>query len=117
MKPDDSELWVTDSVNRALHVYDATVMPPRAKGGRIKLRDEPGWITFSIDGQYAYPSTGEVIDASTRRIVAQLRDEQRRDVQSEKMLEIDFGLNGKPVATGSQFGVGRRVTPASASTK
>jgi hypothetical protein len=30
-------------------------------------------------------------------------------VQSEKMLEIDFGADGKASAAGSQFGVGRRV--------
>ena len=34
------------------------------------LRDEPGWITFSIDGQYAYPSTGDVIDTG---ILAQIK--------------------------------------------
>src|SRR5439155_5892753 len=101
MTPDESELWVTDSVNRTLHVYDATVMPPRAKGENIHLRDEPGWITFGIDGRYAYPSTGEVIETATRRIVAQLRDEIGREVQSEKMLEIDFGgADGKAVAAG-----------------
>jgi YVTN family beta-propeller protein len=115
MTPDESELWVTDSVNRELHVYDATVMPPRVKGDAVHLRDEPGWITFSIDGRYAYPSTGEVIEAASRRIVGQLRDETGRDVQSEKMLEIDFGPGGKPVAGGSQFGVGRRLAAAASS--
>ena len=36
-------------------------MPPKQVAS-IELRDQPGWITFSLDGRYAYPSTGEVID-------------------------------------------------------
>ena len=70
------------------------------------MRDEPGWVTFSIDGQYAYPSTGDVIDTRTRKIVAMLKDEQGRDVQSEKMVEIDFQGN-EPIRAGDQFGFGR----------
>ena len=109
LTPDETELWVTDAVNRSLHIYDATVMPPTKKGESIVLRDEPGWVTFGLDGRFAYPSTGEVIDARTRKFVAYLKDENGRDVQSEKMLEIDFGADGKPVVAGDQFGVGRRV--------
>ena len=106
LTPDESEVWVTDAANRHLHVYDATAMPPR-KVASVALRDEPGWITFSLDGAYAYPSTGEVIDARTRKVVAQLTDEAGRAVQSEKMLEIDF-VGGKPVRAADQFGVGRK---------
>jgi DNA-binding beta-propeller fold protein YncE len=65
LTPDETELWLTDSVNTRLHVYDATVMPPAMKGESIVLRDEPGWLTFSLDGRYAYPSTGEVVDAQS----------------------------------------------------
>jgi hypothetical protein len=71
----------------------------------IKLRDQPGWITFSIDGQYAYPSTGDVIETRSRKIVASLKDEMGRDVQSEKLVEIDF-QGADPVRAGDQFGVG-----------
>jgi DNA-binding beta-propeller fold protein YncE len=105
LTPDEKEIWVTDASNKRLHVFDATVMPPRQMQS-IELRDEPGWITFSLDGTLAYPSTGEVIDAKTRKIVATLTDEQGRAVQSEKLLEIDFG-DGKPVRNGDQFGLGR----------
>ena len=106
LSPDEREVWVTDAANRHLHVYDATAMPPR-KTADIPLRDEPGWITFSLDGTYAYPSTGEVIDARSRKVVAQLTDEEGRAVQSEKMLEIDFAA-GQPVCAADQFGVGRK---------
>jgi hypothetical protein len=105
LTPNEKELWLTDSFNRALHIFDATSMPPKQMD-TIKLRDEPGWVTFSIDGKLAYPSTGDVIDSATRKIVAELRDEEGRDVQSEKLLEIDF-KDGKPVKAGDQFGLGR----------
>jgi DNA-binding beta-propeller fold protein YncE len=109
LTPDERELWVTDGHNQRLHVFDATVMPPRQVAS-IKLRDEPGWVTFSIDGKLAYPSTGEVIEVATRRVVAQLTDETGAPVQSEKLVEVDFdGPN--PVNAGDQFGVGRVVTP------
>ncbi|GAB2557831.1 hypothetical protein [Spirosoma areae] len=51
----------------------------------ILVRDMPGWITFSVDGKYAYPSTGDVINVKTRTIVATLEDQQYNSVQSEKM--------------------------------
>jgi hypothetical protein len=105
LTPDENELWLTDSFNTRLHIFDATAMPP-VQVASIVLRDEPGWVTFSIDGQYAYPSTGEVIDTKTRKIVALLKDEMGRDVQSEKMVELDF-KGDDPVAAGDQFGLGR----------
>lgn len=109
LTPDESEIWVADSYNQQIHVFDATTNPPKQVAS-IKVRDEPGWVTFSIDGQYAYPSTGEVIDAKTRKIVATLTDEHGADVQSEKMVEID--LDGtRPVRAGDQFGLGRVVSP------
>ena len=105
LTPDEKELWLTDAANSRLHVFDVTVMPPKQMVS-IALRDQPGWITFSLDGQYAYPSTGDVIETKTRRIVTGLRDEKAAAVQSEKMVEIDFGENG-PIRTGDQFGLGR----------
>jgi hypothetical protein len=107
LTPDEKELWVADAHNQHVHVFDATVLPPRLAAS-LKLRDEPGWVTFSLDGRLAYPSTGEVIDVRTRKTVAALTDEQGRAVQSEKMLEIDF-VDGKPARAGDQFGVGRKV--------
>jgi hypothetical protein len=107
LTPDEKELWLTDSFNTRLHIFDATVMPP-AHVTSIVVRDEPGWVTFSIDGRYAYPSTGDVIDTRTRKIVALLKDEKGRDVASEKMVEIDF-QGAEPVAAGDQFGLGRIV--------
>ena len=102
---DEKELWLTDAHNRRLHVFNATVMPPKQITS-IELRDEPGWITFSLDGRYAYPSTGDVVEVKTRKIVAGLTDEHGVAVQSEKMVEIHFA-GGVPVRNGDQFGLGR----------
>jgi DNA-binding beta-propeller fold protein YncE len=107
LTPDEREVWVVDAANQRVHVFDNTIEPPVQKES-IALREQPGWITFSLDGKFAWPSTGEVIDTATKKIVAALADEQGREVHSEKMVEIHFQA-GKPVANGDQFGVGRKV--------
>jgi hypothetical protein len=105
MTPDEREIWVSDAANQRVHIFDATAMPPQQVAS-IALREQPGWVTFSIDGTLAYPSTGEVIDVASRRVVALLGDEEGREVHSEKLLEIDFA-DGHPIRNGDQFGLGR----------
>ncbi len=111
--PDEKEVWICDAFNSRVHIFDVTVSPPK-QGPSIALREQPGWITFSRDGTLAYPSTGEVIDTKTRKIVAKLSDEEGRLVESEKLMEIDF-VDGKPFQAGDQFGLGRAVTATTAS--
>ena len=106
LTPDEKELWLSDGANERMHIFDATVMPPK-QVATIKLRDQPGWVTFSMDGRYAYPSTGEVIDTRTRKIVAALTDEEKRVVQSEKVVEVVMS-DGHAVRAGDQFGIGRK---------
>ena len=110
LTPDEKEVWVVDAVNQRVHVFDNTVEPPKQKES-IAVREQPGWITFSLDGKLAYPSTGEVIDTATKKTLTALADEQGRPVHSEKMVEIHW-RGGEPVATGDQFGVGRVVRVA-----
>jgi DNA-binding beta-propeller fold protein YncE len=105
LTPDERELWVTDGSNSKLHIFDATVMPPR-QIATLGVRDQPGWVTFSLDGRYAYPSTGEVFDTKTRQILTILQDEYGGTVQSEKVVEVVFD-GSKPVRNGDQFGIGR----------
>jgi DNA-binding beta-propeller fold protein YncE len=105
LTPDEKEVWVCDAANQRMHVFDATVMPPKQVAS-IAVRDDPGWITFSLDGRFAYPSTGEVIDVRTRKIIATLKDETGTIAESEKVVEVHFA-NGKPVRSGDQFGIGR----------
>jgi hypothetical protein len=105
LTPDEREVWVVDGANEKVHFFDATMMPPRQIGS-LALRDQPGWVTFSLDGRHAYPSTGEIVDVATHKIITTLTDEHQQGVHSEKMMEIHF--NGtKPVRLGDQFGLGR----------
>jgi len=106
MTPDEREIWVCDAHNQRMHVFDATVMPPKQVAS-LKVREEPGWITFRLDGRHAWPSTGDIIDVATRQTVAQLKDEEGRPVMSEKIVEIHW-QGGKVVRTGDQFGLGRK---------
>jgi DNA-binding beta-propeller fold protein YncE len=110
LTPDEREIWLCDAANSRVHIFDATVMPPKQVAS-VELREQPGWVTFSLDGRYAYPSTGEVVDVKTRKILCGLTDETGRQVHSEKMVEIVFA-NGVPVRNGDQFGVGRMSTAA-----
>jgi hypothetical protein len=107
LSPDEKEVWISDGANGTgyLHIFDATVMPPKQVKS-IKTRDLPGWITFGIDGKYVYPSSGDVIDAATKAVVAGLRDEFGAIVQSEKLVEVLFA-DGKPVRAVDQLSIGR----------
>jgi hypothetical protein len=80
-------------------------LPPKQIGS-VGLSDEPGWILISLDGKWAYPSTGEIIDTSTREILGRLTDERGAAVQSEKMVEVHW-RDGHVVLAGDQFGIGR----------
>lgn len=106
MTPDEKEIWVADCANNAIHVFDSTAMPPKLLTN-IKMRDCVGWISFSMDGKFAYSSTGEIVDTTTKNVVAALTDETGREVQSEKLLDLTIA-NGKVIRAGSQFGVGKK---------
>ncbi|MDH4091883.1 MAG: hypothetical protein OEV74_20230 [Cyclobacteriaceae bacterium] len=104
LTPDEKELWVSDGHNMRMHVFSAVA--PYQQLTTIPLQDMPGWVTFSMDGKYAYPSSGEVIDVKTRKILLTLQDEFYNNVSSEKMVEVHIDGN-KVVKAGDQFGLGR----------
>ena len=104
LTPNEKELWVADGYNMRVHVFNA--QPPYQQLTTIPLQDMPGWILFSMDGKYAYPSSGEVVDSKTRKIITVLQDEFYNTTSSEKMVEIHFSGN-KPVKVGDQFAIGR----------
>lgn len=106
LTPDESELWLADAANSRVHVFDVTSMPPKQVAS-IRVRDQPGWITFTLDGRYGYPSTGDIVDTKTRQIIGGLTDELGRAVQSEKMVDAVYS-GGRLVRAGDQFGVGRQ---------
>jgi DNA-binding beta-propeller fold protein YncE len=107
LTPDEKELWLVDGPNNAIHIFDNTVMPPK-QGETVKLGVFPGWISFSMDGRQAYVSTGDIIDAASRKVVATLKDEAGHLVQSEKLLDVEI-VRGKVVAAGDQFGLGKKA--------
>lgn len=104
---DERELWVADGVDNRVHVFDSTTYPPVAVTS-IEVRAQPRWITFGIDGRYAYPSTGDVIDRESKKVVATLEDEGRLFVHSERMLEIQF-IGRDPISVGNQSATGGKT--------
>ncbi len=64
-------------------------------------------MSIAPDGSVLYvPSTGDVIEAASKKINTTLTDETGAAVMSEKMVEVQFE-NGQILRTGDQFGVGR----------
>ena len=88
LRPDQKEVWIVDGVYGYVYVFDVTSMPPKQIASiplyeDPKQQPHPGWITFGIDGRYAYPDGGAVIDTRTKQVVARIPT-------SEKLIEIDF---------------------------
>lgn len=106
LTPDEKELWLADAFNQKIHIFELQGDLQPLQKESITLRDQPGWITFTQAGDYAYPATGEVIDPKTKKILLTLHDEHGIPVQSEKMIEVDFA-DKKVVSAGDQFGIGR----------
>ena len=106
LTPDESELWISDQDGKQLFVFDATQMPPKPKG-RIPLSlGGHGWVSFSLDGKFAWCHTPDVIDARSKKVIATLKDESGQPVCSSKFIEVHF-RDGQVVKMGSEFGLGR----------
>lgn len=106
LTPDEKELWISDQGGKRLYVFDATKMPPEETGHVDLSAGGHGWVTFSLDGRYAWCHTPDVIDAKTKQVVTTLSDDAGKPVCSSKLFEAVF-RDGKAVAVGDQFGVGR----------
>lgn len=97
LRPDRAEVWVVNGAYGYVHVFDVSGLPEQAPAPVADIplfddpadRPEPGWISFSLNGRYAYAPGDAVIDTNTKKIVARMPT-------SEKMIEIDFE-DGKPV--------------------
>jgi hypothetical protein len=61
---------------------------------------------MGLDGKYAYMASGDVVDVKTHKIVAEMRDEYGRFMNSEKVLDMAFNMEGKLVRTVNQFANG-----------
>jgi hypothetical protein len=107
LTPDESELWISDQVGKKLFIFDATQMPPVAKGHVDLSTGGHGWVNFSMDGTYAWSHSPDIFDARTKKQVATLRDENGKPFGSSKLIEVQF-RGGKVARVGSEFGLGRK---------
>ncbi len=107
LTPDETELWISDQDGKKLFIFDATQMPPAPKGHVNLSIGGHGWVTFSLDGQFAWSHTPDVFDARTKEQVATFRDEHGNPVGSSKFFEVRF-KDGRVVEVGDQFGLGRK---------
>jgi DNA-binding beta-propeller fold protein YncE len=107
LSPDERELYLIDTPNGYVHVFDVARLPTTAPRlvANIKLRHAPpndGWLQHSRNGHYVYVGrSGDVIDTRTRKIVDYLRPL----LSTADFLEVDW-RGGRPVATTSRYGVG-----------
>jgi hypothetical protein len=105
--PDQRELWVADGVQNRLQVFDASVYPPVGRT-TVDLSAQPRWLAFSIDGRYAYSSTGDVIGTADRKIISALEDAAGAKVVSEHFVEIDF-VERRPVRSAERSPMSRML--------
>jgi DNA-binding beta-propeller fold protein YncE len=108
--PDESQVWVDDGGMPEVHVFDMKASPPQELRA-VAVSHVPHWLTFGIDGRFAYVAgrkgsedATDVIEVSTSLRVSNLGP-------SEDLLEVDFA-GGSLVAVGNQFGIGRITSPA-----
>jgi hypothetical protein len=107
LTPDESEIWIPDAINNQVLVYDNTGEWPKLNLSKtIKTEAPNGWITMGLDGKLAYMASGDVVDVKTHKIVGQLRDEYGRHMDSEKVLDLAFNLEGKLVRKVNEFSIG-----------
>lgn len=109
LTPDESEVWISDQENKRLYIFDNTKMPPAPKGHVELSQGGHGWVTFSMDGRYAYSHAPEIFDTKTKKIVATFKDEKGVPVSASKYIEIHF-RGGKVADVSNEFGLGRKQT-------
>jgi hypothetical protein len=119
LSPDEKQLYVLDAVNKELRVYDVSGLffgiTPKQLGSvalaGLSGSESPcaydcgrdGWLQDSIDGRFLFVGdSGEVIEAATRRVVANLATL----ANTRKSIEVEWA-NGVPVATSTRTGVGK----------
>jgi DNA-binding beta-propeller fold protein YncE len=107
LTPDESEIWIPDAINNQVLVWDNTgEWPVLNMSKSIKTELENGWITMGLDGKYAYMASGDVVDVKTHKIIAKVRDEYGRFMNSEKVLDMAFDMEGRLVRAVNQFANG-----------
>ena len=110
LSPDGRQLYLIDTANGYVHVFDVSGLPRTAPRdiADIKLAHPPvggdSWLQHSRDGHYVYVGrSGDVIATTTRKVVSYLPP--LRD--ATEFIEIDW-RHGRPVDATSRYGVGYR---------
>ncbi len=118
LSPDEKEVYVIDTSNSYVHVFDVSGLPgvvPRQVADiplskQMTGTESPcayscqreGWLQHSRDGRFVYVGdSGDVIDTAMRKSIANLS----ALYNSRKHLEIDWA-NGVPVFATTRHGVG-----------
>ncbi|WGS18518.1 MULTISPECIES: hypothetical protein [unclassified Bradyrhizobium] len=109
--PDEREVWQSSSADDP-HIYVWSMRDPMApvltERVRMKSRHGAHWVTFDIEGDYAYVAPNKNSDDATEIFDAHTHKSVGLIGSSEDMIEIDFG-HGKVSRVGDQFGIGRVV--------
>jgi hypothetical protein len=107
--PDEQEVWQSGGPNDP-HVYVWNMSNPMAPTLKLQLslRSEHAshWLTFDIDGDYAYVAPPKNSEQATEIFDARSHVSAGTIGSSEDMLEVDF-VNGKISRVGDQYGIGR----------
>jgi len=106
MTPDETELWICDQDGKKLFIFDITKRPPTPKGHLDLSIGGHGWITFSLDGKYAYSHTPDIFDVKTKKKIATLKTSDGKIFASSKFIEVHL-RRGKVERIGNEFGLGR----------
>jgi hypothetical protein len=109
--PDEREVWQSSSAGDP-HFYVWSMRDPMAPvlAERISMKSRRGshWMTFDIEGKYAYVAPNKSSDEDTEIFDAHTHKSLGLIGSSEDMIEIDF-VDGKVSRVGDQYGIGRVV--------
>jgi hypothetical protein len=125
ISPDEKELYLIDTPNSYVHVFDISGLPATApkQVANIKLSQpmsgsetpciydcgKEGWLLHIGDGRYVVVGdSGDIIDTTTRTVAYHLDSVNN----TRKFLEIDW-QNGQPIFTTTRQGMGYVGVPAS----
>ena len=110
-RPDEREVWQASRADDP-HIYVWNMRDPMAPvlADRISMKSRNGshWVTFDIEGNYAYVAPNKSSDDPTEIFDAHTHKSLGLIGSSEDMIEIDFA-DGKVSRVGDQYGVGRVV--------
>ena len=124
ISPDEKELYLIDTPNSYVHVFDISKLPNAAPTQVANIQLQPalggtenpclydctkeGWLLHVADGRYVVVGdSGDIIDTTTRTIAYNLPTVNN----TRKFLEIDW-QNGLPIFTTSREGMGYVGVPA-----